>query len=90
MNKFFILAFGLVSLASTAQKTIVDEKFIDGENPVGYRFKKSTIYISKGEQIKLRSNSAKAAKTWKTNLPIAVAVSISSSKLFKATPSVLR
>ena len=56
MKQVLIAALMLASFIGNAQKTIIDEKFIEGENPVGYRFKKNTLYISKGEQVKMRSN----------------------------------
>ena len=57
MKQILIIAAILISLFGNAQKTIIDEKFVDGENPVGYRLKKNTLYISKGEQVKMRSIS---------------------------------
>lgn len=56
MKQIFVGLLTIFSFVVTAQKTIIDEKFVEGEIPVGYRLKKNTLFISKGEQVKMRSH----------------------------------
>lgn len=58
MKKIFILAFGLVSLVSNAQKTIVEENFENDNVPLGYNFspKSNKLVIQKGKHVGASTN----------------------------------
>ena len=58
MKKILLLAFGLVSLVSTAQKTIVEEKFEKDNVPLSYNFlsKSNKLIIQKGKHVGVSTN----------------------------------
>ena len=58
MKKILLLAFGLFSLVSTAQKTIVEEKFEKDNVPLCYNFlsKSNKLIIQKGMHVGVSTN----------------------------------
>ena len=58
MKKFLLLAFGLVSLVSSAQKTIVEEKFEKDNLPLSFNFAENLnkLVIKKGKYVGISTN----------------------------------
>ena len=58
MKKILLLTFGLVSLVTTAQKTIVEEKFEKDNVPLSYNFlqKSNKLVIQKGKHVGVSTN----------------------------------